>query len=268
MIILLIIIVGVLIIRSARKKSKEQKTQTIEKVEIARSEHLEKEKAQFESALNAIPTAPVGVDGEKQKVRATGEIVDLKYSNVTARSNREMLGEYIAIDIETCGLKTTDPVLEVSAIHFDGYEPIEMFTTLINPGRAIPPEATKINGITDEMVKDAPSIFAIMPSLNSFVKDLPIVGHNLPFDLKFLYRYGFEIGEKRKLFDTLDLAQRSLKRFTYDKDGDYKNGDVENHKLPTCCEYYGIPYFDAHRSAADAYVTGKLFAEIVRSKTE
>lgn len=211
----------------------------------------------FANRLNSIPKVQIGTNGQKMPVRSTATLYELKYANVTARSNYALLGEYVAIDLETCGLKATDPVVEVSAIHFDGYEPVSIFTTLVNPQRPIPEAASKVNKITDDMVKGAPTIWAIMPSLRSYVGGLPIVGHNLPFDLKFLYRYGLDIAPRQKLYDTLVLAQKTLK----------KPRDVDNHKLTSCCEFYNIKYFGAHRSAADAYVTGLLFAELVSDRT-
>ena len=245
--------------REARRQLKcpqQQPSQTVPLLK-QRQNTLSRAEEAFTQKLNSIPRAKIGTNGQKMPVRATATLYELKYANVTARSNYAILGEYIAIDLETCGLKATDPVVEVSAIHFDGYEPVSIFTTLINPQRPIPEATTKVNKITDDMVKGAPTIWAIMPSLRSYIGGLPIVGHNLPFDLKFLYRYGLDIAPKQKLYDTLSLAQKTLK----------KPRDVDNHKLTSCCEYYNIKYFGAHRSAADAYVTGLLFSKLVSDRT-
>lgn len=244
--------------RIEREKAERQKRMEKEMAELQakRQEEHARMRAAFMSKLAAIPKSPIGTDGQKQPVRAITPLDELKYTNVTSRSNYALLGEFVSIDIETCGLKATDPIVEVSAIHFDGYEPISIFTTLVNPQREIPASASKVNKITDDMVKSAPTIWQIMPSLQAYTGTFPIIGHNIPFDLKFLYRHGFDIAPKQKLYDTLDLAHRTLK----------KPRDVYDYKLDSCCAFYGIPYFGAHRSAADAYVTGLLFKALVHDR--
>lgn len=106
------------------------------------------------------------------------------------------------------------------------------------------------------MVSGCPTIWQIVPSLNAFVGGRPIVGHNLRFDLRFLYRYGFDIAEKQKLFDTLILGRRIVPR-----------SDTENYKLVSLCRVLRVDYFGAHRSLADAYVTGQLSSCWQRSCT-
>ena len=65
--------------------------------------------------------------------------------------------DYVIFDLETTGVDVnTDEVIEISAIRVRAGEPVEEFSTLVNPGRPIPFNATRINGITDEMVSDAP----------------------------------------------------------------------------------------------------------------
>lgn len=223
--------------------------------EDARKRRREIRAQAFGDSVEAIPRVLVGTDGEKTAVRSLNTL-DPHYSTITVRSKLPVLSNFISVDIETCGLRVTMPILEVTAIKFADFKPVAAFTTLINPGKAIPEDATRINGITDEMVKGAPSIWQIMPSLNAFVDGMPIVGHNLPFDLAFLYRRGFDVQAGQKLFDTLALAKRVVP---------YK--DVENYKLGTLCQYYGIDYFGAHRSLADAYVTGQLFHALVEERT-
>ena len=60
------------------------------------------------------------------------------------------------------------------------------FTTLINPGHPVPTEITELTGISTMMVRTAPRADEIMPELLNFLKDSPIVGHNVSFDLRFL----------------------------------------------------------------------------------
>lgn len=147
--------------------------------EDARKRRREIRAQSFSDSVEAIPRVLVGTDGEKTAVRSLNTL-DPHYSTITVRSKLPVLSNFISVDIETCGLRVTMPILEVTAIKFADFKPVAAFTTLIDPGKAIPEDATRINGITDEMVKGAPSIWQIMPSLNAFVGGMPIVGHNLP----------------------------------------------------------------------------------------
>lgn len=185
-----------------------------------------------------------------------------KSKNIISTTNLQKIKDFIAIDTETTGLKTAyNDIIEISAIKFVDFRPTELFTTLLKPRRPIPIEATSINGITDEMVKNAPKFSQIYDSLVTFLANYPIVMHNAPFDLKFLCASGFVIdAEKRDIFDTLELSRRCIK--------DYEDEPLDNYKLATVCEEQCIFFNGAHRSTADALATGLLFNEIVRIKKD
>jgi len=238
---------------------------------IARQKERE---TSFVAELEALSRAPISTDGPEIKKKNISDISDLKYSNITVRSDIQKLGRFVVVDTETTGIRATSSIVEVSAIRFVDFEPVELFTTLIKPPKPIPLDASSINGITDDMVSESPRIWEIIPSLISFIDGWSIVGHNLPFDLKFLYRDGLDIQPKQRLYDTLDLISRILKKpkrkwdneigsYSDDYDTDY---DVDNYKLGTLCAYYDIPLAGAHRSSADCLATGKLFHEIVNAK--
>lgn len=229
-----------------------------------RSLFLQRKQADFAAELAAIPLAVIGRDGPKVGVRPLEGFYDLKYSNITARSQRETLGSFVAIDLETTGLKATDSIIELSAVRFCDFTPEAIFTTFVRPSGAIPPDASNVNGITEEMVVDAPRFWEILPSLQAFIGSSAVVGHNLPFDLKFLYRRGFDIQPKQRLYDTLEISQRLLKKPNAAGTNDW---DVCDHKLATVCEHYGIYIDGAHRSAADALAAGKLFCRLVEERT-
>lgn len=97
---------------------------------------------------------------------------------------------YVVFDLETTGLnRAKDKIIEIAAIKFDdsGNE-AERFTTLINPEISIPPAASAINHITDDMVRSAPLIWedSALPAFLAFVGDLPLIAHNAEFDIAFL----------------------------------------------------------------------------------
>ena len=93
----------------------------------------------------------------------------------------------VALDIETTGLDPhRDAIIEIGAVYFDGNEITKRWQSLINPQRLVPPAITQLTGITDEMVKDAPVIKEVIQDFSDFVADLPVIGHNVSFDLSFL----------------------------------------------------------------------------------
>lgn len=118
------------------------------------------------------------------------------------------------------------------------------------------------------MVENAPSFNQIVNSLSSFIGNSNIVGHNLEFDLKFLYKNGLNIfSAKRKYFDTLSIAKRTLKRFNEKRPDTFY--DVDDYKLTTLCDYYKIRgNLSAHRSSSDSLATGYLFKHLSEDRIE
>jgi DNA polymerase-3 subunit epsilon/ATP-dependent DNA helicase DinG len=96
----------------------------------------------------------------------------------------------VALDIETTGLDwQTDAIIEIGAVRFNGRRIEAEWSTLINPGRRIPPFISQLTGITDQMVLESPPIRSVLADLREFVGDAPILGQNVGFDLSFLRKY-------------------------------------------------------------------------------
>src|SRR5574338_420006 len=95
----------------------------------------------------------------------------------------------VAVDIETTGLEADrDAIIEIGAVRFNGRRIEDEFSTLINPGRHIPEFITNLTGIDDPMVRQAPRLKDVLEELEAFIRDLPVVGHNVRFDVGFLQR--------------------------------------------------------------------------------
>jgi len=95
---------------------------------------------------------------------------------------------FTVFDVETTGLnpQKTD-LLEITAIQYRNGEPLQKFSTLVKPLEVITPESVSRNGITNEMVQDAPPLISVLTDLCGFVGSNPIlVGHNVPFDIGFI----------------------------------------------------------------------------------
>lgn len=239
-------------------------------IEMQRREQLAailaRKEAAFKSEMENIPSFAIELSTEPYKKRSVRDMPVVKFSNITKATNPLTFTTYVVVDVETTGIPLTSKIVEISAIRFEGHSPVEKFTTLVNPERTIPAEATSINNITDDMVADAPKIWEVIPSFQKFVGSSTVVGHNLAFDLQFLYAYGFNLDNpKQRFYDTLQLAKSVLVRANYDCDNDY---DVEDYKLGTLCDYYGIYFSDAHRSCSDCLATGKLFEKIAKIKMQ
>lgn len=212
---------------------------------------------QFNKLLSSIPAHDIVIDSENaRKKKKDCEKHEAKITNVTANTNLERLSDFVAFDVETTGLHgTNDEIIQISAIRFQEWEPVEIFSTFVNPKKVIPEEASKINHITDDMVSGAPAIEAVIKDFDAFIGKSNLVAHNIPFDLKFLDYAGSEYFEtKRKYYDTLELAK-------------LLDLAVHNNKLPTLCEHFNImDGKSAHRSDADALACGLLFKRLVELK--
>lgn len=236
-----------------------------------REEFLQRKREEARAELKSLPRYAIELSTERRN-RKTG-YVEPTFSNITSRGK---YNEFVVFDTETTGVAPSrERIIELAAIRFVDGVPTEVFETFINPEKPIPPEASAVNHITDEMVADSPTISQVLPAFEAFVGDSPLVAHNLSFDLKFIYYSGGNIfNTPRKYFDTLKIAQKMLKKPKpkYDKEfetweTDYDSEyDVDNHKLETLAEYYNITFPDQHRATADAIVTGKLFLHLISDK--
>lgn len=162
---------------------------------------------------------------------------------------------FIAFDLETTGtVPGVDQIVEIGAVRFIDGQPEAIFATLINPGRPIPPGASAVNGITDDMVIGKPSVESILPSFAEFCGDDPLVAHNAPFDSQFLTSdiKKFETSApKGIILDTLPIARKIFP-------------GLPNYKLGTLVQHLKIPTTDFHRAEEDATYCGHLFYQMVK----
>ncbi len=159
----------------------------------------------------------------------------------------------IFYDTETTGMKSEkDNIIEIAA-----YDPLNdrSFERLVNPGRPIPPEATAIHHITNEMVSSAPSFHVIAQEFTQFCEgDVILIAHNNDaFDFHFL-KAEFERAALTmpswKFLDSLKWARR------------YRS-DLPRHTLQFLREIYNIEANNAHRALDDVIVLYKVFMQMV-----
>lgn len=231
-----------------------------------RKAYLEAQQKAFVDELEAIPSAQIGLSADEYKRRALSGMPEIKFTNITKRTNPLTFTSFVVVDVETTGIPRTSKIIELSAIRFEGFAPVEKFSTMIDPECAIPVEASKVNGITNDMVSGSPKIWEVMPAFQKFVGSTPVVGHNLAFDLEFLYANGFNFDNpKQRFYDTLQLAKSVLARANYDYSNNY---DVDDYKLGTICEHYKIYIGNVHRAGSDCLATGKIFEKLAHAKMQ
>lgn len=205
-----------------------------------------------EKQIKEVPRAAIKRTASEFTPDEDPDFTNIKLGNVTASTSRTQLADYIVIDTETTGLSPSkNEILQIAAVKYEAFTPVEAFVTYIKPKNGIDEEAQKINGITEEMVQNAPEIEEIVNSFRAFVgSKLPLVGHNIIFDLKFLCKAGcVSLKPKRKYYDTVTLAKKALKEIA-----------PANYKLDTLAR--NVLYIirdDAHDALSDANVTGILF---------
>lgn len=168
--------------------------------------------------------------------------------------------DYVIFDLETTGISPNyDEVIEISALKVKGGEVVDEFNTLVNPGRKIPFGATKVNGITNAMVAEAPAFSHVLAEFLDFAEGLVLVGHNIArFDMKFIWRdaeqYFGEIPQNNYV-DTLQVARKHLPK-------------MDHHRLVDLAEYYGILSEGAHRALNDCYMNQKVYECMVSEMRE
>ena len=168
--------------------------------------------------------------------------------------------DYVIFDLETTGISPNyDEVIEISALKVKGGKVVDEFNTLVNPGRKIPFGATKVNGITNAMVAEAPAFSQVLAEFLDFAEGLVLVGHNIArFDMKFIWRdaeqYFGEIPQNNYV-DTLQVARKHLP-------------NMEHHRLVDLAEHYGISPEGAHRALNDCYMNQKVYECMVAEMRE
>jgi DNA polymerase-3 subunit epsilon len=163
---------------------------------------------------------------------------------------------FIAFDLETTGtLAGSDQIVEIGAVRFVNEQPESIFATLVNPRRPIPPGASRVNGITDDMVIGKPIIEDLLDSFADFCGDDLLVAHNAPFDAQFLTSdiKKFETkAPKGLIIDTLPLARKVFP-------------GLPNYKLGTLIQHLKLATDDQfHRAEEDATYCGRMFAAMLK----
>ncbi|MBI5152355.1 3'-5' exoribonuclease [Candidatus Peregrinibacteria bacterium] len=157
---------------------------------------------------------------------------------------------YVAIDIETTGLDfVSDQIIEIGAVKFDENGIAEEFSTLVNPNIQIPPEVTRLTGITQEDIRSAPQVYEAAEILKSFIADLPLIVHYADFDIEMLKRRICDLANPH--YDTLVLSQIFIK-------------NMRSYSLESLAKNLKLVHDQKHRALSDAKATAALFQLILK----
>lgn len=206
--------------------------------------------------VQAFPDAMNAADKSDLKVIYGVEayLIDDLGNAVFSPRGQNLDDTYVVFDIETTGLsKEKEMITEIGAVKVADGKIIERFSTFVNPQRPISAEITKLTGITDDMVKDAPTIENVLPEFLKFCEDTVLVAHNASFDTGFI-RIAAEragLGElHHTIVDTLELARALLP-------------ELNKHKLDIVCEHLGVTLNGHHRAVNDAEATAEVFIKFL-----
>lgn len=167
-------------------------------------------------------------------------------------------GTFICFDIETTGLSAArDKITEIGAVKVENGIITDKFSTFVNPEMPIPQKITQLTGITDEMVKDAPSQSEAVSAFLEFAGDNVLVAHNAPFDTSFIAKACEDMGREYN-YTSIDTVAISRAILT----------DIKNCKLDTVAKFLRLGEFNHHRAADDAEMLAKIFITLCRRLTD
>ena len=162
---------------------------------------------------------------------------------------------YVVVDTETTGGRSLlgDRITEFAAVIVKGGEIVELYETLVNPQRSIPPFVTQLTNITWDMVKDAPTFDRIAPDVLRVLEGNVFVAHNATFDWRFVTTEvsrstGRQLRGRRLC--TVKIARKVLPQ-------------LSRRSLDYVARYYGVEIRNRHRAAGDALATAKCLLRMM-----
>ncbi|NNE25646.1 MAG: GIY-YIG nuclease family protein [Saprospiraceae bacterium] len=163
-----------------------------------------------------------------------------------------MKRKYAVVDLETTGgIPKRDKITEIAIIIFDGEKIIDEYQSLINPERSIPPNITRITGITNEMVEDAPKFYEVAKQVVEITEGTIFVAHNVRFDYQFLREEFSNLGFT---FTRRNLCTVKLSRKVFP--------GLDSYALGSLIRYFKIEVENRHRAYDDAWATTILLQKI------
>jgi DNA polymerase III subunit alpha, Gram-positive type len=206
----------------------------------------------LDAELASIVVADLVKDDHRLSLR-DDRTVELVYEDTEARLLHET--DFVVVDVETTGAKTPPSrIMEVGAYRVTGGRITAEFHSLVNPQISIPPFISRLTGISDQMVKEAPLFADIAHPWLDFLDESVLVAHNAQFDVRFLNHEIARIFPGRRMVNS-HLCTVKLSRSVFP--------GLMNYRLHTVAEHFTIPIVNRHRAADDARATAEIFIRML-----
>lgn len=206
----------------------------------------------FPEAMNTAKKINSGENKIKILYGTEAYFIDDLVESVSGTQNESLDGTFICFDIETTGLSARkDKITEIGAVKVVNGEVVDEFSTFANPEMPIPARITELTGITDAMVKDAPSQSEAVKAFLDFADGGILVAHNAPFDTSFIRAAceNMSVPYNYTSIDTVVICRSIL-------------NDIKNCKLDTVAKYLRLGDFNHHRATDDARMLSAIFIQL------
>ena len=200
-----------------------------------------------------------------------------KYRDRKGISLVDIIKDYIVVDIETTGLDSSyNEIIEISALKIKDNRIVDEFSSLIKPQgyslidlddetddyiireekkiRYIDEFIADLTGITNKMLDNAPDILEVLTNFKKFIKEDILIGHNVNFDINFLYDNFIEFLNEplsNNFIDTLRMARKLLP-------------ELRHHRLDDLTEYFNKAMRSEHRALNDCKITNEIYNELTK----
>jgi len=168
-----------------------------------------------------------------------------------------MADSYVVVQLDREARVALRAVTELAAVKIRDGAVVDRYQSLINPLRPIPPNITRLTGISDAMVAGAPRFADIADAFTEFMGDAIFVAHNVNFDYGFLVREYARLGKRFRYAKLCTCA--SMRRL-------YPGHD--SYSLAALCRRYGIPLKQQHRAMCDAEAAAGLLLLVNEKRLE
>ena len=182
-----------------------------------------------------------------------GYLVEDNLPVVQNANDKDLSQTFVVFDLETTGFSNkNDKITEIGAVKVENFKVVDRFSQLINPEKDISYKVQELTGITNDLIKDKPTIEEVLPKFVEFIGDSVLVAHNADFDMGFMQQKCREqnIEFKNNSVDTLTLARTLLPH-------------MKRFRLNLIAKELGIPLLNHHRAVDDAEATAHIFIKFL-----
>ena len=193
--------------------------------------------------------------------------ITIGFSGSSEKADRTLKGRsllalpisYTVVDLETTGLDPQcDDIIEFGAMRVENGIVIDKYTALVNPGYEIDDFIIELTGITNEMLASSPPVVNVLPDFLNFVGDSIVVGHNVNFDINFIYDTCMSVCNQPFSNDFIDTMRLSRRLFPQER----------HHRLCDLVERFTTGGVVEHRALADVEQTNQCYLYMKRHMEE